>query len=121
MGSGLEVEQGRYLAVTRCHGLGNRVRQRPGVGRGIAYGVPADEIDRWSQNAERNIDVTGPRSPILAISLNRLKNPAHVFRQTRPSPLDSLARPSNSPTLRFLSHSLPAALLDGVPSAFLWW
>ena len=48
MGSGLEVEQGRYHAVTRCHGLGNRVRQRPGVGRGIAYGVPADEIDRWS-------------------------------------------------------------------------
>jgi GST-like protein len=25
-----------------------RVRQRPGVGRGIAYGVPADEVDRWS-------------------------------------------------------------------------
>lgn len=25
-----------------------RVRARPGVGRGLAYGVPKDEIDRWS-------------------------------------------------------------------------
>ena len=29
----------------------NRVRERPGVGRGLAYGVPKDEIDKWS--AER--------------------------------------------------------------------
>ena len=28
-----------------------RVRARPGVGRGLAYGVPKDEIDQWS--AER--------------------------------------------------------------------
>ena len=27
----------------------NRVRARPGVERGIAYGVPAGEIDRWSK------------------------------------------------------------------------
>ena len=27
----------------------NRVRARPGVERGIAYGVPAGEIDRWSE------------------------------------------------------------------------
>ncbi len=26
-----------------------RVRARPGVGRGLAYGVPEGEIDRWSQ------------------------------------------------------------------------
>ena len=26
----------------------DRVRARPGVGRGLAYGVPEDEIDRWS-------------------------------------------------------------------------
>ncbi len=26
----------------------DRVRERPGVGRGLAYGVPEDEIDRWS-------------------------------------------------------------------------
>ena len=26
-----------------------RVRARPGVGRGLAYGVPKDEIDRWSE------------------------------------------------------------------------
>ncbi|MEM6707646.1 MAG: glutathione binding-like protein [Pseudomonadota bacterium] len=25
-----------------------RVRARPAVGRGLAYGVPADEVDRWS-------------------------------------------------------------------------
>ncbi|MBW2293794.1 MAG: glutathione S-transferase C-terminal domain-containing protein [Deltaproteobacteria bacterium] len=27
----------------------DRVRARPGVGRGLAYGVPEDEIDRWSE------------------------------------------------------------------------
>ena len=27
----------------------DRVRERPGVARGLAYGVPEDEIDRWSQ------------------------------------------------------------------------
>ena len=27
----------------------NRVRARPGVERGIAYGVPAGEIDKWSE------------------------------------------------------------------------
>ena len=27
----------------------DRVRERPGVARGLAYGVPDDEIDRWSQ------------------------------------------------------------------------
>ena len=27
----------------------NRVRSRPGVERGIAYGVPAGEIDQWSE------------------------------------------------------------------------
>lgn len=26
-----------------------RVRARPGVGRGLAYGVPQDEIDHWSE------------------------------------------------------------------------
>jgi GST-like protein len=26
----------------------DRVRARPGTARGIAYGVPADEVDRWS-------------------------------------------------------------------------
>jgi len=26
-----------------------RVRARPGVSRGLAYGVPADEVDRWSR------------------------------------------------------------------------
>ena len=28
----------------------NRVRARPGVERGIAYGVPAGEIDQWSED-----------------------------------------------------------------------
>lgn len=27
----------------------DRVRARPGVGRGLAYGVPEDEIDQWSE------------------------------------------------------------------------
>ena len=27
----------------------DRVRARPGVGRGLAYGVPEDEVDRWSK------------------------------------------------------------------------
>ena len=27
----------------------DRVRARPGVGRGLAYGVPKDEIDQWSE------------------------------------------------------------------------
>ena len=27
----------------------SRVRARPGVGRGLAYGVPAGEIDQWSE------------------------------------------------------------------------
>jgi hypothetical protein len=26
-----------------------RVRARPGVGRGLAYCVPPDEIDQWSE------------------------------------------------------------------------
>ena len=26
-----------------------RVRARPGVSRGLAYGVPPDEIDQWSE------------------------------------------------------------------------
>ncbi|MEM1435065.1 MAG: glutathione S-transferase C-terminal domain-containing protein, partial [Pseudomonadota bacterium] len=26
----------------------DRVRARPGVGRGLAYGVPAEEVDQWS-------------------------------------------------------------------------
>ena len=26
-----------------------RVRARPGVERGLAYGVPKDEIDQWSE------------------------------------------------------------------------
>ena len=26
----------------------DRVRERPGVGRGLAYGVPKDEVDQWS-------------------------------------------------------------------------
>ena len=25
------------------------MRARPGVGRGLAYGVPKDEIDQWSE------------------------------------------------------------------------
>lgn len=28
----------------------HRVRARPGVGRGLAYGVPKDEIDQWSKD-----------------------------------------------------------------------
>lgn len=27
----------------------DRVRARPGVGRGLAYGVPEDEVDQWSE------------------------------------------------------------------------
>jgi GST-like protein len=27
----------------------DRVRARPGVGRGLAYGVPKDEVDQWSE------------------------------------------------------------------------
>ena len=27
----------------------DRVRARPGVARGLAYGVPKDEIDQWSE------------------------------------------------------------------------
>jgi len=27
----------------------DRVRSRPGVGRGLAYGVPEGEIDQWTE------------------------------------------------------------------------
>ncbi len=30
----------------------DRVRARPGVGRGLAYGVPKDEIDQWSEKTK---------------------------------------------------------------------
>jgi len=41
-----------------------RVRSRPGVGRGLAYGVPPDEIDQWSeerkaQYAKRGASIAG--------------------------------------------------------------
>ena len=44
-----------------------RVRQRPGVARGIAHGVPADEIDRWSperkeQYRRNGSQITNPGS-----------------------------------------------------------
>ena len=32
----------------------DRVRARPAVGRGLAYGMPKDEIDQWS--AERKAE-----------------------------------------------------------------
>jgi len=31
----------------------DRVRARPGVDRGLAYGVPKDEIDQWSEERKR--------------------------------------------------------------------
>jgi len=36
-----------------------RVRARPGVGRGLAYGVPEDEIDKWSQKRRENYKASG--------------------------------------------------------------
>lgn len=36
-----------------------RVRARPGVGRGLAYGVPEDEIDQWSQKRRESYQSGG--------------------------------------------------------------
>jgi GST-like protein len=41
-----------------------RVRARPGVGRGLAYGVPKEEIDQWS--AARKAQVAASGSVIAA-------------------------------------------------------
>lgn len=42
----------------------DRVRARPGVGRGLAYGVPKDEIDQWS--AERKARTASSGSTIAS-------------------------------------------------------
>ena len=36
-----------------------RVRARPGVGRGLAYGVPQDEIDQWSEARKAQVAAGG--------------------------------------------------------------
>ena len=47
-----------------------RVRARPGVGRGLAYGVPESEVDQWS--AARKAQVAAGGSSMAATSkLNR--------------------------------------------------
>ena len=47
-----------------------RVRARPGVGRGLAYGVPESEIDQWSE--DRKAQVAAGGSSMAATSrLNR--------------------------------------------------
>jgi GST-like protein len=38
-----------------------RVRARPGVGRGLAYGVPEDQIDQWSQERKAQYAKGGAR------------------------------------------------------------
>lgn len=37
----------------------DRVRSRPGVGRGLAYGVPKDEVDQWSEERKRQYQKGG--------------------------------------------------------------
>ena len=37
----------------------DRVRARPGVSRGLAYGVPEDEIDRWSPERRKRYATGG--------------------------------------------------------------
>jgi len=37
----------------------DRVRVRPAVGRGIAYGVPEDEIDQWSEERKQRYAKSG--------------------------------------------------------------
>ena len=37
----------------RVHEWVHRVRARPGVERGLAYGVPKDEIDQWSPERKK--------------------------------------------------------------------
>jgi GST-like protein len=36
-----------------------RVRARPGVGRGLSYGVPTDEIDQWSAKRKAAVAASG--------------------------------------------------------------
>ncbi len=36
-----------------------RVRARPGVGRGLAYGVPEDEVDQWSAARKARVAAGG--------------------------------------------------------------
>ena len=37
----------------------DRVRARPGVGRGLGYGVPESEIDQWSESRKASVASTG--------------------------------------------------------------
>ena len=37
----------------------SRVRARPGVGRGLAYGIPKDEIDQWSAARKASVAAGG--------------------------------------------------------------
>ena len=37
----------------------DRVRARPGVERGLAYGVPKDEIDSWSKERRERYKQSG--------------------------------------------------------------
>ncbi|MBO6555032.1 MAG: glutathione S-transferase C-terminal domain-containing protein [Pseudomonadales bacterium] len=37
----------------------NRVRARPAVGRGLAFGVPEDEIDQWSEQRKKQYAKSG--------------------------------------------------------------
>ncbi|HIG01940.1 MAG TPA: hypothetical protein EYQ66_11645 [Myxococcales bacterium] len=36
-----------------------RVRARPGVGRGLAYGVPKEEVDQWSEARKAQVAASG--------------------------------------------------------------
>jgi hypothetical protein len=48
----------------------DRVRARPGVGRGLAYGVPSDEIDQWSEARKAHV-AAGGSSMAASSKLNR--------------------------------------------------
>ena len=59
MAAGLEVEQGQHHYQTRVMEWIDRVRARPGVERGLGYGVPKSEVDQWSEERKASTAKSG--------------------------------------------------------------
>ena len=46
--------EGELSALPNVLAWIDRVRARPGVGRGLEYGIPKDEIDQWSKERKES-------------------------------------------------------------------
>ena len=54
------------VAIPHIEAWVDRVRARPAVERGLAYGVPREEIDRWSEARKAQVAASGSRMAATA-------------------------------------------------------